>query len=111
MITISIDLRLIDQSRCKKTVRKNGEAATFCDLVLIETPDGKFGDYAVKQDSTKEEREAGVKMPFVGNGKIRGGSSSRPQGEHSARPKPAPQRRPPERNPDLDAEEPDSIPF
>lgn len=83
MITISIDLRKIDQSRCKKVVRANGESATFCDLVLIETPDGKYGDYAIKQDTTKEERAANVKLPFIGNGKIRGG---KPHGEQPSRP-------------------------
>lgn len=71
MITLSIDLKLIDQSKCKKITRRNGEAATFLDLVLIETPDSEYGDYMVKQDTTKEDREAGVKMPILGNAKNR----------------------------------------
>lgn len=69
MIKLSIDLRQIDQSRCKKVTRKNGNAATFCELILIETPNGEYGDYMVKQDTTKEEREARVQMPIIGNGK------------------------------------------
>lgn len=69
MIKISIDLRLIDQSRCKKVTRKNGNAASFCELVLVPTPDAEYGDFMVKQDVTKEEREGGVKMPILGNGK------------------------------------------
>ncbi len=112
MITISIDLRQIDQSRCKNITRQNGEAAKFCDLVLIETPDGKFGDYMVKQDVTKEERAAKLQMPILGNGKIRGGSSSRPQGEHPSRPanRPAPPQKRPPADPDLDGDDSD-VPF
>lgn len=76
MITASIDLRLIDQGRCKKITRKNGEPASFCDIILIETPNGQYGDYMIKQDTTREEREGGLQMPIIGNAKIRekGGS-------------------------------------
>jgi len=108
MITLSIDLRLIDQSKCKKMVRRNGEAATFCDIVLIETPGGQYGDYMVKQDTSKEDRAAGVQMPILGNAKNRG-SSSKPAGEHSSRP--LPQRPAPQRDPDLDTDESSEIPF
>lgn len=69
MITLSIDLKLIDQSKCKKITRKNGDPATFCDLVLIETPDSDYGDFMCKQGVSKEERQAGVQMPILGNGK------------------------------------------
>lgn len=99
MITISIDLKKIDQSRCKKTTRKNGEAASFCNLVLIETPNGEYGDFAVKQEVTKEEREAGVKLPFIGNGRNVG------TGKKQAAPPPKKQA-----DPDLDGED-SRIPF
>lgn len=105
MIRISIDLRLIDQSRCKKVTRKNGEAATFGDLILIETPNGQYGDYAVKQDMTQEERASGLQLPFLGNGKILG---QRPQGDPPSRPKPPAKN--PAPDPDLDAPA-DDIPF
>lgn len=105
MITISIDVTLLDKARFKEVTRQNGNLAKFCDLVLIETPDSSFGDYAIKRDCTREEREKGVKMPFVGNGKIRGGS--KPQGEPAARPKPAPPQKRPSADPDLDAPEDD----
>lgn len=98
-------MRMIDQSKCKKTTRKNGDAATFCDLVLIETPDGEYGDYMVKQDTSKEDRQAGVKMPIIGNGKIRG---QKPQGDPCRKPAP-PSKRPPA-DADPDAAE-DDIPF
>ena len=102
MIQFSIDLKLIDQSRCKKMTRKNGQAASFCDFILIETPDSEYGEYAVKQSMSKEERESGVKMPIIGNGK-----NPKPrQGQ-------APAQRPPAKrqaDPDLDTPE-DSVPF
>lgn len=111
MITISIDLRKIDQSRCKKMTLRSGEAATFCDLILIETPNGEYGDYMIKQDTTKEEREAKVQMPILGNGKIRG-AGARTQSAPPSRPqnRPAPPAKRPPADPDLDAPE-DDIPF
>lgn len=69
MITISIDAKRLDKTRFKKITRKNGEEAIFIELVLLETK-SEFGDYLVKQSSTKEEREAKVEMPILGNGKI-----------------------------------------
>lgn len=102
MITLSIDLRLIDQSRCKKVTRRDGSAATFCELVLFETPNSEYGDYAVKQSVTKEEREAGVQLPFLGNAKnLTKGAPSR-----SA----PPAKKAPPKDPDLDASD-DDIPF
>jgi hypothetical protein len=40
------------------------------DLILIETPDSKYGDYLVKQGQSKEERASGAKTPILGNAKI-----------------------------------------
>lgn len=75
MITISIDATRLDKSRFKHITRKNGEKAIFIELVLLETK-SEFGDYLVKQSSTKEEREAKVEMPILGNGKIVGKKTS-----------------------------------
>jgi len=69
MITLSIDVTQIDKSRLKQVTRRNGEKAKFLELILIETPDSEYGDYMVKQGLTKEEREARVEMPILGNGK------------------------------------------
>jgi hypothetical protein len=69
MITLSIDVTLLDKARFKRITRKNGTPAVFADLILIPTPDSEFGDYAVKQSVTKAEREEGVQLPFLGNGK------------------------------------------
>ncbi len=72
MISISIDVTLLDKARFKKVTRKNGKEAVFCDLILFETPDSAYGDFMVKQSVTKEERETGVQLPILGNGKMLG---------------------------------------
>lgn len=69
MITLSIDVTKLDKGRFKPVTRKNGEKAIFCELVLIETPNGEYGDYMVKQSVTKQEREEGVQLPILGNGR------------------------------------------
>jgi hypothetical protein len=69
MITLSIDVTQLDKTRLKRMVRKNGKEAVFCDLVMIDTPDGKYGDFIVKQSVTKEERQSKKEMPILGNGK------------------------------------------
>lgn len=72
MITCSIDVTQLDKARFKEVVRQNGKKAVFCELVLIETPNGKYGDWMVKQGLSKEDREAGVQLPILGNGKNAG---------------------------------------
>ena len=74
MITLSIDVTLIDKSRLKEVTRRDGKPAKFLELVLIDTPNGQYGDFMVKQGVTKEEREARKEMPILGNGKILGGN-------------------------------------
>ena len=86
MITLSIDVTRLDKS--KFVVGKKG---TYCNLVLIETPNSNYGDFMVKQDCTKEERESGVQMPILGNGKQRERrvSGYAPSSESSRAPRPA----------------------
>jgi len=69
MVTISIDVTLLEKARFKTITRKNGQKAVFADLILIDTPEGKYGDYIVKQQVTKEERAQKLEMPILGNGK------------------------------------------
>lgn len=69
MITLSIDVTKLDKERFKHITRKNGDKAIFAELVLIETPNGEFGDYMVKQSVSKQEREGGVQLPILGNGR------------------------------------------
>lgn len=84
MIAISIDVTLLDKTRFKKHERKNGKTAMFCELVLIETPNGEYGDYMVKESQTKEERESGKQLPILGNGKDIQRQSGGPSAKHSA---------------------------
>ena len=65
-IAVSINVNNIDKSRFYQ-----GKKGKYLDIVLIETPNGKYGnDYLVKQAQTKEEREGGKKTPIIGNAKI-----------------------------------------
>lgn len=108
MIIVSIDVTKLDKERF--ITGKNG--AKYCDLVLIDHPND-YGDGFVKQGVSKEEREARVEMPILGNFKIVGGSKPAPQRQRSSPPphRPAPAQRP--RDPDLERERDpeDDIPF
>lgn len=70
MIIIDINLDKLDKARFKEFKRRDNSTGKSMKLVLIESPNSEFGDYIIKQDSTKEERDKGVQMPIVGNGKI-----------------------------------------
>jgi len=54
---------------------KNG--AHYLDVVVYENDktDNYGNDYAIKPSQSKESREAGEKMPFIGNGKNLGKSN------------------------------------
>jgi hypothetical protein len=76
MIKLKIDVTKIDKTRLYK-----GAKGTYLDLVVYEneSPDTYGNDYSVKQDCTKEDRDAGVKMPYIGNGKRIGAKAPPPQ--------------------------------
>ncbi len=80
MITVKIDVTKIDKARLFK-----GAKGTYLDLILIETPNGEYGDYMVKQSVTKEERLAKLQMPILGNAKNMGGGAraAAPAAQHS----------------------------
>ena len=45
--------------------------AVYLDIVLVPTPDNKYGDdYMIVQSATKEERANGKKGEILGNAKI-----------------------------------------
>ncbi len=70
MIKCQINLAKINKDKIKVNgVYKNYE------IILIETPGGKHGDWMVKEDQTKEERDAKKQSPILGNGKNIGWSS------------------------------------
>jgi hypothetical protein len=87
IITASIDLTQLDKKRFKEMTRKNGNKAVFCELVLIETPGGQWGDFMIKQQVTQEERKARLEMPIIGNGKNVGGGSNTNRQEQQESPR------------------------
>lgn len=71
-ITAKINVTKIEKARLFK-----GENGTYLDIVLIETPNGKFGqDFMICQSVSKEERDRGVRGPILGGGKIAGKKST-----------------------------------
>lgn len=99
MITVKVNVSQIDKARLFK-----GEKGTYLDLILIETPNGQYGDFMVKQQVTKEEREAKLQMPILGNAKYLGQKPAQTQ-QPPSRQAPAPRQTPTE---ELDE---DQIPF
>jgi len=69
LVSIKIDLSKIDENRVFHS-QKTG--ARYLDItgVLTDTPDQYQNNGFVKQNTTKEEREAGLKLPIVGNFKL-----------------------------------------
>jgi hypothetical protein len=60
---------------------KNG--AKYLDIVLIETPDNRFGDnFMITQSLPKSERDKGVRGPILGNAKYLGGAPGTTQPTH-----------------------------
>ncbi len=90
MIIISVDVTKLDKERFKAVVKRDGTTAKYAELVLIDTPNGEYGDFMVKQGVTKEEREARKEMPILGNGKIVGSNRGGPSAKHSAPNEPEP---------------------
>ncbi len=68
-VNFTIDLRKIDRSRAYKA--QNG--AEFLDMTCFINPKepSDYGQHGgIQQSTTSEEREAGLKMPYLGNVKI-----------------------------------------
>mgnify|MGYP003594431818 CR=1 FL=1 len=66
----------IDVTKIDKAALFKGAKGTYLDFALVETPDGKFGDWMITQDVSKEDREAGKKGAILGNGKNWGGGGT-----------------------------------
>jgi len=67
-IGVKIDVTKLDKARFHK-----GQKGTYADLNLIIDLDqvDQYGNNGfITQSVTKEEREAGLKLPILGNGKI-----------------------------------------
>jgi hypothetical protein len=69
LVSIKIDLSKIDENRVFHS-QKTG--ARYLDItgVLTDTPDQYQNNGFVKQNTTKEEREAGLNLPIIGNFKL-----------------------------------------
>lgn len=86
MYAVKIDVAKIDKSKLFEG--KNG--AKYLDVVLIDTPNDKYGNsHMVVQSVSKEEREAGVKGAILGNAKEIGGKSFAPKASKPSKPAPA----------------------
>jgi hypothetical protein len=67
IINIKVDVTQVDKARLFK-----GEKGVYLHLTLFPSKDDKFGDtHFVKQEISKEERLAGVRLPIIGNAKER----------------------------------------
>lgn len=87
MITAKIDVCKIDKERLFQG--KNG--AKYLDILLIETPNDRYGNtHMVVQSVTKEERKAGKKGPILGNAKDLNSGQSEQGGDYG--PKASPQK-------------------
>lgn len=108
-ILIKLDLTKIDKSRIFE-----GKKGKYLDLILMDNRDGtdQYGnDGFCAHSLSKEEREAGVKGPIVGNFKHLGEkpvprSAMKPVARASR-----PSAPPSARDPDLDPSGDDDIPF
>jgi hypothetical protein len=65
MMTAKINVSKVEKARLFEG--KNGK---YIDIVLIPTPNSQYGDYIIKQQCTKEERERKLEMPIIGNAKF-----------------------------------------
>lgn len=86
MIKAKINVLKVDKTKFFK-----GEKGTYLDIVLIETPNGQYGDYMVVQDTTKEERAAGKQGAILGNATYFAPKQGGPRGQGR---RPAPTARP-----------------
>lgn len=68
MISFSINVAKIEKSR----IVEGKGGAKYVNFVMLENQDGpdRYGNtHIIKQSVTQEERERGVKLPIIGNGK------------------------------------------
>jgi hypothetical protein len=70
----------IDVTKMDKEKFFKGSKGTYCDIVLIPTPNNQYGDdYMICQSVSKEEREAGQRGAILGNAKMLVSESGRPK--------------------------------
>ena len=64
MITAKINVNNIDKKRLFK-----GEKGVYLNIILIPTPNSEYGDYMIKEELSKEQRENGEEGNILGNAK------------------------------------------
>lgn len=65
----------IDVTKIDKKHLFQGKKGTYLDAILIEKESEYGDDYMIVQGVSKEQRDAGVKGPIIGNAKNSGGSA------------------------------------
>lgn len=65
LISAKLNLSKITKSR----IFTSDQGNKFLDIVIMETPNGKHGDWMIVESVKKEEREKGIKGVILGNGK------------------------------------------
>lgn len=83
IINASIDLTKIDKSKIVTTDKngqpfKNGGKYLNVSIFVNDQPDQFGNDASIAINQSKEEREAGEKRVYLGNGKIVGGKPAAP---------------------------------
>ena len=81
-ISIKLDVKKLDKARF--FAAQSG--ALYVDLTMFLDPDneGQYGDHGfLTQSTSKEERDANVQMPILGNGKIFYGLQELKGGQHA----------------------------
>lgn len=53
----------------KKRIFTSDKGVHYLDIIIMETPNGKYGDWLIVESVKKEERENGIKGNILGNGK------------------------------------------
>ena len=78
VITVKVDVRLLEKARFFVGKEKNGHKPLYADLVLMPKKEvGQFGDtHFVVQSKKKDEN---IQMPIIGNATERGGAAPAPR--------------------------------
>lgn len=71
-INIKINVSKLDKSKLFK-----GKEGFYANITAIETPKGKYGDWMIVEDLSKEERGTDKKNTILGNGKNYGWGESK----------------------------------
>lgn len=76
LINATLNLSKID----KKRIFTSDKGVHYLDVIIMETPNGKYGDWLIVESVKKEEREKGIKGNILGNGKNFGvGTTTAPE--------------------------------